>query len=182
MNNISPTFRNKGLFLLITIPVILTYLAVAFYLWHNARLFLWVYLALFVLINFFQSYCCAYSECPYIYGFCHAIGGMTIPASRIARIFMNKATSKSLFIIAKLLVSLLMLGIIALPLFFIKDLGVLLLLLYCLIFIAHVELSMTMAGPDSDMKGTCITGLFQSKKSIINRTSDISSDPDSEQV
>jgi len=177
-----PTYKNKGIYFLITIPLILLYIAVAYYLWNFAHVFFWIYLALFILINVFQSYCCAYQQCPYMYGFCPGIGGFIIPASRIARLFKNKATSKSLFNLSAIIASVFALGIIMLPLFFLRDLGILFILLYCLIFIAYGELFLKIICPDCATKKTCPAGILSSKSIINTNTSDISSDPEDKQV
>ena len=177
MNKQCPTYKNKGMYLLITMPLILLYFAVGYYLWNFAHVFFWIYLALFILTNVFQSYCCAFQKCPYIHGFCPGIGGFIIPSSRIARLFENKATSKSLFQLSAVIASVLALGIIILPLFFLKDLGILFILLYCLIFIAYGELFLNMICPDCITKKICPAGLLSSRIILGSDTSDISSDP-----
>ncbi len=173
-----PTFINKGTYLLITIPVILLYIAIGYYLWNFANIFFWIYLALFILTNMFQSYCCAYQHCPYMHGFCSGIGGFIVPASRIARLFKSKATSKSLFNLSTVIASISALGIIILPLFFLQALGILFTLLYCLIFIAYGELFLNIICPDCVTKKTCPAGSLSSKIIVETSTSDISSDPD----
>lgn len=160
MNKQYPTFTNKGTYFLLTIPLIILFIAVAYYLWNYANLFFWIYLGMMIMMNLFQSYCCAFQQCHYMHGFCPGIGGIIVPASRVARIYGKKANSKVMFKVSAIIASLFALGIIILPLFFLKDLGILLVLLYCLIFIAYGQLFLSMLCPACATKQTCPAGIM----------------------
>ena len=78
-------YRRKGLYLALTIPMLLLMLAVLVYLGtYNIPLSL-AFLACYVVMSTFQAYCCAYQDCPYVGGFCPAVLGI-MPASLIAKV------------------------------------------------------------------------------------------------
>jgi hypothetical protein len=78
-------YRRKGLYLALTIPMLLLMLAVLIYLGIYSILLSLAFLACYVVMATFQAYCCAYQECPYVGGFCPAVLGI-MPASLIAKV------------------------------------------------------------------------------------------------
>ena len=77
-------FEKKKLYLVLTIPVVLLFVAVAVYLYRTSIVPFIIYCSLFLLVVMLQSYCCAYQDCPYIGRFCPGIGGVTMISSIIA--------------------------------------------------------------------------------------------------
>jgi hypothetical protein len=86
-------YRRKGLYLVIAIPYIAVLASVFLYLLlkkeHGekaGRRFVpaLVYLSFYLGMCYFQAYCCACQECPYIGEFCPAIAGI-YPANILAR-------------------------------------------------------------------------------------------------
>ena len=88
-------YRRKGLYLTLTIPMLLLLLVVFVYLWTNSVLLSLAFLSCYLAMSFFQAYCCAYQRCPYVGGFCPAILGI-LPASLIARyLYSNREISRT---------------------------------------------------------------------------------------
>jgi hypothetical protein len=82
-------YRRKGLYLALTIPMLLLMLAVLVYLGTYNILLSVAFLACYLFMSTFQAYCCAYQECPYVGGFCPAVLGI-MPASLIAKVLYGK--------------------------------------------------------------------------------------------
>ena len=83
-DNTCVPYRKKELYFLLTAPILLVFLLVFIYLWSFNFLFSFIFLGFYLLTCFFQAYCCAYQECPYIGGFCPAVIGI-MPASYLAK-------------------------------------------------------------------------------------------------
>ena len=86
-------YRRKGLYLLIAIPYVAVLASVFLYLLlrkepgrKDGRSLVpaMVYLSFYLGMCYFQAYCCACQECPYIGEFCPAIAGI-YPANILAR-------------------------------------------------------------------------------------------------
>ena len=86
-------YRRKGLYMLIAIPYVAVLVSVFLYLLTKKepgsrvgrRLApALVYLSFYLGMCYFQAYCCACQECPYIGEFCPAIAGI-YPANILAR-------------------------------------------------------------------------------------------------
>jgi hypothetical protein len=88
-------YRRKTLYFILTVPFLAILVLVAVYLWAFSP-WLTVAMAFFYLwMSFFQAYCCACQECPYIGRFCPAIAGI-VPASWMAKvIYGNRQVVKS---------------------------------------------------------------------------------------
>jgi hypothetical protein len=95
-------FRRKKLYLAIVIPYVAVLAAVFFYLLvskdpggrsaaRTGRCYLrgLTYLAFYLGMCYFQAYCCACQECPYIGEFCPALAGI-YPANILARMKYGK--------------------------------------------------------------------------------------------
>jgi len=111
-------YPRKGLYLVLTVPMIVMYAALALFLWRVSRAFFVVYLGLFVLVAIAQSYVCVCWQCPYVGRFAPCVGGFCLPSSQIARLFRNvKATTRSYNIVVTVAFAG-FLGIIVLPVYF----------------------------------------------------------------
>ena len=82
-------YRRKGLYFAITIPLMLVHVAVFITLWRFSFVWSLVFLAFYLVMCYFQAYCCAYQDCPYVGGFCPAVAGI-IPASLLAKFIYGK--------------------------------------------------------------------------------------------
>ena len=82
-------YRRKGLYLALTIPLMLVYVAVFIYLWTFSFVWSLVFLVFYLVMCYFQAYCCVYQDCPYVGGFCPAVAGI-MPASLIAKFIYGR--------------------------------------------------------------------------------------------
>jgi hypothetical protein len=130
-------YQRRALYLVLTVPMILLYIAIAVYLWTVHIAFFVLYGACFVLVAVLQGYICAYWQCPYIGKFAPCAGGFCLSSSQIARLFRNAKKSETTYNIVASFAFLSLLGIIALPLYFIYQLSVLLLLAYLGIVVVY---------------------------------------------
>ena len=90
-------YQRKTLYLALTIPMIVMYVAIADYLWTASPVFCLIYCALFVLVSVLQAYVCVHWQCPYVGKFAPCVGGFCLPASQIARLFRNVRRSESTY-------------------------------------------------------------------------------------
>ena len=119
-------YRRKGLYLALTIPMLLLLFAVFIYLGTYSILLPLVFLACYLVMSFFQAYCCAYQRCPYVGGFCPAVLGI-MPASLIAKVLYGNreiARSKVRFDTYATVAILGWLGLVFLPVYWIAMLGI----------------------------------------------------------
>jgi hypothetical protein len=119
-------YRRKGLYLALTIPMLLLLLAVLVYLGTYSILLSLAFLACYLIMSFFQAYCCAYQHCPYVGGFCPAILGI-MPASLIAKYLYGDreiVRTKARFETYATVAVLGWLGLVFLPLYWIARLGI----------------------------------------------------------
>lgn len=88
-------YRRRTLYLALTAPYLAVSVLVAIYLWRFSP---WLTAAValgYLAACFFQAYCCACQDCPYIGRFCPAIAGI-VPASWIAKwIYGGRQVEKS---------------------------------------------------------------------------------------
>ena len=82
-------YQRKGLYFALTIPLLAIIILVFIYLWGINFILSFGLLACYLFACFFQAYCCAYQECPYIGGFCPAISGI-YPANIIAKLLYGR--------------------------------------------------------------------------------------------
>ncbi len=88
-------YRRKGLYWALTIPFLLMLVLVFVYLWTINIVLSFGLLGLFLSMSYFQSYCCAYQDCPYVGGFCPAVIGI-LPGNWMAKLlFGNRPFVKS---------------------------------------------------------------------------------------
>ena len=156
-------FQRKSLYLFLTIPLIILYIILAFFLYqHNLTVFI-IYLSLFALTIIIQSYCCEYQSCPYIGKFCPGVGGFLMLASFSALLFKGIKKSKTAFETLAILGFICLIAIIFLPVLFIFQLGILYLLIYCLIFLIYGLLFLLYICPVCAIRDTCPGGKTATK-------------------
>ena len=118
-------YHRKGLYLALTIPMLLLMLAVLIYLGTYSILLSLAFLACYVVMSTFQAYCCAYQECPYVGGFCPAVLGI-MPASLIAKVLYGNreiVRTKARFETHATVAILGWLGLAFLPVYWLAKLG-----------------------------------------------------------
>lgn len=118
-------YRRKGLYFLLTIPILALHVAVTVFLGTVHPVLAAAMVLLYGAMCFFQSYCCAHQDCPYMGGFCPAVEGI-MPAAYIAKWRFRKGVgnrTKRRFEVNATIASLAWLGLIVLPLPWLWGLG-----------------------------------------------------------
>ena len=92
-------YERKALYLLLTVPMIVMYVAIAVFLWTVGIVVFSTYCALFFLVAAFQSYVCVYWQCPHVGTFAPCLGGFCLPSSQIARLFKRVKRSEKTYAI-----------------------------------------------------------------------------------
>jgi hypothetical protein len=119
-------YRRKPLYLGLTIPFLILLVSIFVYLWTFGFFLALVFGLFYLAMSFFQAYCCAHQDCPYVGGFCPAVIGI-MPASLMAKlIYGDREIEKSekRFALHATLGVLSWLGLIAFPLYWIAKLGI----------------------------------------------------------
>jgi len=155
-------YARRGLYLILTVPIMILILALAVYLWSFNVAVSITFIAFYVLANVFQAYCCAYQECPYIGGFCPAIAGI-IPSSIIAKKFFpgTMRKSKAVFNLCATVAFCCLLGLVILPLFWIARASVVLAIAYPLLIAVYVFVFLSQICPACAIRNTCPAGRLQ---------------------
>lgn len=117
MNDHCAPYPRKSLYLVLTIPMIAIYLAIAIFFWQAHRFLCVIYLALFVIAAVSQSVVCVYWKCPYVGEFAPCIGGFYLPSSQIAGLFKQARISERLYNVAASVSFAALFSIIALPVY-----------------------------------------------------------------
>jgi len=156
-----PYCRKRAYFIL-TVPFLILLILVAVYLWSISFAISLVFISLFVMANLFQSYCCAYQDCPYAGGFCPAVAGI-MPSGMLARLIRRKTVKKSemLFNLFAAIAFLSLLGLIGFPLFWIADLSIPLAIVYFALNIAYYIAFSLAICPACAIRKTCPGGKLQ---------------------
>lgn len=152
-------FRRKKSSTMLTLLFMALIISAAVYLWSINCIISIIFILFYILVNVFQSYCCAYQDCPYIGGFCPALFGM-YPANFIAKIFFAGKIKKSklLFDLFAFLGTLCGIGLFFFPVFWIAKVNILVAVLYPLLMIVYlIVLFLTMCTVCS-VKNTCPGG------------------------
>ena len=130
-------FERKTLYLILTVPMLVIYGAIAVYLWTVHIAYSIIYLALFPLVAILQALICVTWECPYVGRFAPCAGGFCLPASRIAKLFKNVELSASMYRLILTLAFAAFLGIIVFPVVFLYQAGFVTLAAYGGVALAH---------------------------------------------
>lgn len=132
-------YRRKGLYLALTIPILLIVFAVVITLGTINVLLSLTVVGLYLSMSSFQAYCCAYQDCPYVGGFCPAVMGI-IPASLLAELLYGGreiVRSKERFERHAILACASWLGLILFPLVWLARLGTGFAVTYALSHVAY---------------------------------------------
>ena len=124
-------YKRKSLYLALTIPMIVMYIAIAAFLWQINVVFFAIYVSLFIFVALFMSYVCVYWQCPYVGKFAPCVGGFCLPSSQIARLFKNAKRSENKYNIFLTLAYVSFFAIILFPMYF--------LYLYNIIFLLRIS-------------------------------------------
>ena len=163
-------FKKKVLYLLLTIPLVTIFIAIAIYFWLTGLIPFIIYSSLFLMVIIFQSYCCAYQDCPYIGNFCPGIGGIIMISSIIALLLKKIKKSKILFELFASLGFTCLIGITIFPLFFIYKLGIIVLISYLIIAILYFIAFFALICPVCAIRNTCPGGKMSGKILNVNNT------------
>jgi hypothetical protein len=153
-------YRRKGLYLALTVPLLLLMTVVGVYLGAINPLLPGAFVLFYLSTSFFQAYCCAYQECPYVGGFCPAVIGI-MPASLLAKWLYGNARllkSKAKFEFHIALASLSWLGLVVFPLFWLSRLSTGFAIGYVLIHVLYTVIFWTTICPACAIRGICPGG------------------------
>jgi len=157
-------YRRKGLYFALTIPFLILLMSIFVYLWTFSFLPAMVYLLFYIAMCYFQAYCCAYQDCPYVGGFCPAIIGI-YPANLLAKtLYKNKALkkSKAKFELNATLGVLSWLSLVAFPVYWLAKLGVEFVLGYVAGHAVYAIIFSLTVCPVCSIRLTCPGGKLQS--------------------
>lgn len=156
-------FRRKSLYLLLTLPMIAVYVAIAVLLWQVSTVFFVLYCALFVVVAIGQSFACAHWQCPYVGKFAPCVAGFCLPSSQIARLFKGARVSERTYNVAVSLAFAAFAGIILLPLYFLVQQGVGYLLAYVGIVLVYAAAFLGLICPACGTRHVCPGGQVSTK-------------------
>ncbi len=165
MYNHSIPYKKKGLYILITLPLILVYILIGYYLNNIGNINLIIYITLFTITIIFQSYNCIYWKCPHVGTLCPGAGGFCVLSSPIGKLLINMKikSSEKLYKILCSIAFTGFLGIILYPVYFIYKLSILYLAFYFFIISAYFLFMMILICPDCGAKKACPGGQFSLK-------------------
>jgi hypothetical protein len=158
-------YRRKGLYFILTAPFLVFLILVFVYLWSVSFILSLVFLAFYLAMCYFQTYCCAYQDCPYIGGFCPAVAGI-MPASLLAKLIYSRkqiVKSKRSFEIYATLAIIAWLGLIVFPLFWIVGLGIPFAVGYVACHAVYYVVYVLTICPACAIRHTCPGGKLQSR-------------------
>ncbi len=158
MNKSCVPYPRKALYLSLTIPMLVMYVAIAALLWQISPIAFTIYCGLFVIVAFAQSYVCVYWKCPYVGKFGPCVGGFCLPSSQLARLFAHTRKSKRAYDTAINLAFASFLGIIVLPMYFLYLLSLSALLGYLAIVLAYAAGFLWMICPVCATRHVCPGG------------------------
>jgi hypothetical protein len=156
-------YRRKSLYLLLTIPMIGMYVAIAAFLWQVSTVVLVVYCALFLVVAICQSYVCVYWQCPYVGKFAPCVGGFCLPSSQIARLLKNASRSERTYNLALGLASVGLLGIVVVPTYFLYRRSAVYLLAYLGIVLVYAASFLWLVCPACGTRHVCPGGQTSTK-------------------
>lgn len=119
-------YRRKGLYLTVTMPRIAVLVAVFVHLWTYSFALWLAFLSFYAATCYFQAYCCAYQECPYVGAFCPAILGI-YPANMLAELMYGRqkiVKTLSRFEIHATLATVAWLAMVIFPLYWVAKPGI----------------------------------------------------------
>lgn len=175
MKNECVPYPRKGLYLLLTAPMIGLYVFIAAHLWTLHIGWFAIYGSLFFLVALSMSYVCVYWECPYVGKFAPCVGGFCLPSSQIARLWKNAPRSGRYYNIALNLAYINFFGIIIFPMYFLFESGIPYFLSYSGIVLLYTILFMLFICPVCGTRNVCPGGqsALPLRKMISNQKNDL---------
>lgn len=156
-------YQRRTPYLLLTIPMMVMYVAIAVLLWQVSKAALLIYGALFVIVAVGQSYVCVYWQCPYVGKFAPCVGGFCLPSSRIALLFRNAKRTEGRYNTAVTSAFAALLGIIVLPLYFLYQWHIASLLIYLGIVVIYAVAFLGLICPACATRQVCPGGQASTK-------------------
>ena len=156
-------YPRKALYLLLTVPMMGIYVAIAVFLWQVNTVAFVAYCALFPIVAIGQSYVCVYWRCPYVGRFAPCVGGVCLPSGQIARLLKNVKRSARIYNMAVSLAFLALLGIVLLPVPFLYAQSVAYLLAYLGIVVAYAASFLWLICPACGIRHACPGGQASTK-------------------
>jgi len=156
-------YPRKRLYLLLTVPMLGMYVAIAAFLWQASLLFFVTYLSLFVIVVISQSCVCVHWRCPYIGKFAPCVGGICLPSSQIARLFQNVTFTEKAYNIIVTVALVSFLGIIVVPVYFLYRQSILYLLGYIGIVLIYAVSFLWRICPVCETRHVCPGGQTSAK-------------------
>jgi len=157
-------YRRKKLYFLLTVPFLVLLISVFVYLWTFSFILSLVFALFYLMMSYFQAYCCVYQDCPYVGEFCPAVIGI-LPANLFAKLIYGRqgiVKSKKAFDIHATLAIVGWLGLIVLPLFWVVRLGVTFAVGYVVSHAVYAMVFGLTICPVCAIRDTCPGGKFQS--------------------
>jgi hypothetical protein len=151
-------FQRKSLYLLLTVPMLVVYVAIAILLWQIRPLFFVFYCGLFVVVAICQSFACVHWRCPYVGKFAPCVAGFCLPSSQIARLFRKRRISERTYNVAVSLALAAFSGIIVFPLYFLYQKGIGYLLAYVGIVLVYAIAFLGLICPVCGTRHVCPGG------------------------
>jgi hypothetical protein len=158
IDNTCVPFKRKPLYLTLTLPMIVVYIAMAVFLWQINVVFLAVYVVLFVSVALSMSYVCVHWQCPYVGRFAPCVGGFCLPSSQIARLHKHAKRSETRYKVFLTLAYTSFFGIVLFPMYFLYVKSILFLIGYVVIVVAYGVLFMLFICPVCGTRHICPGG------------------------
>lgn len=156
-------YSRKGWYFALTVPFWLVLLAVVVYLGTVSLILAVVLILLYLATSFFQAYCCAYQDCPYVGGFCPAVIGI-MPASLMAKALYGDRPlekSKQRFDRSVTWALVAWVGVAAFPLYWLAQLGMAFAIGYLACHVVYTAVFGLTVCPACAIRDICPGGAFQ---------------------
>lgn len=171
-------YKRFWLYFLLTIPLLAIMGFAGYVLWIDWYGYGLIYISFWLLTNIFQSYCCAYQDCPYTGRLCPAVAGI-IPASFLGKLLqkMKVKKSKIVFEIFAIFGSLNLLALIVFPLYWLFVYHIVAFVGYLIIIIIYAFAFLLTICPACAIRDTCPGGQASNKLRKVeldtNETEDV---------
>lgn len=158
-------YKKKVLYYSLMLPFVGVLTLVFIHLWTINPLLSLSYLGFYFVMCFFQVYCCAYKECPYMGGFCPSLSGL-FPSGFIAKLYyaykpVKKSTLR--FRIHTAMGALSWLGIAVFPLKWLIELGSIIPTVYVSVHIVYIVTFALTICKSCALRDTCPGGKMQKR-------------------
>jgi hypothetical protein len=151
-------YKRPGLYWLLTIPMIASYIFLFFFIWQTSPWLAIIYAALFVGVALCMSVVCVYWQCPYVGKFAPCVGGFCLPSSRLALLWKGRKISEKQYNFFYTTAFTFFFAIILYPLYFLAVSNVALLIGYIVLVTAYTFLFMGLICPKCATRHVCPGG------------------------